>query len=437
MNAASSTSSSPYSPFASPYSRHNMDRDVLAQRALLGEDAYLTELESPSPLATPSPMIKQLSPLTVASHLQDLQHNPFLDEYDAGREPLSVPAAAPPSVKRDPTPPHRSSLRSSSTMTSSGLGLDFQIDDSRTSIVSYIVNCPHDLPAPIERKEHSRPARQALEPASVTLPTIQETDSSSPSSRRRTKPATMNTYPLPPSSYVSSPASPTPTWRRPSPFPLGPVPPQLPPRRVRYEPQPHIVDVAVERFNINTRTISSSPVASKPATASSALDQERQRQWQQWEAERIRSLEMTREAAKNNRVQAPSSSASSSNRTTSSVSEAKVTPASTKKSKGKWWCFGGGAIESDHEEVNEKQQFGNPNRRSISSLEAVDVDEDVEEDEEEWSEARAASGTGYVSSFDQTAQILIFRCPRLLSNFGFSCAKSSSRRRATLKKKTY
>jgi hypothetical protein len=189
----------------------------------------------------------------------------------------------------------------------------------------------------------------------------------------------MNSYPLPP-------ASPTATWRRPSPFPLGPVPPPLPPRRVRYEPQPHIVDVAVERFNINTRTISSPVVASTPA---SALDQERQRQWQQWEAERIRSLEMTREAAKNNRVQAPSSTSSSS-RTTSS--EVKASPRSTKKSKGKWWCFGAGAVESDHEDIDEKE-YGNPRRQSVSSLEAVDVDDDVEEDEEEWSEAR---GTGYV-----------------------------------------
>lgn len=433
MNASSSTSYSPYSPFASPYSRHNIDRDVLAQRALLGEDAYLSELESPSPLATPSPMMKQLSPLTVASHLQDLQHNPFLDDYDTAREPgescqpcqpLSAPAAAPLSVKRDVAHPPRSSLRSASTMTSSPL------HDSRTSIHIYYPFLVLTHP-----KEHPLPARQAprglsLDPASATLPTIQETISSSPSRRRRTQPATMNTYPLPPSSYVNTPASPTPTWRRPSPFPLGPVPPPLPPRRVRYEPQPHIVDVAVERFNINTRTISS-PVASTPA---SALDQERQRQWQQWEAERIRSLEMTREAAKNNRVQASSSYAASSDRTTSSVNEAKVSPA---KSKGKWWCFGGDALESDHEEVNEKQQYGNPKRRGVSSLEAVDVDEDAEEDEEEWSEARAASGTGYVSSFDQTAQTLILRRPRLLSNFGFSCSKSSSRRRATLKKKAY
>jgi hypothetical protein len=140
---------------------------------------------------------------------------------------------------------------------------------------------------------------------------------------------------------------------------------------------------------------------------------------------------MTREAAKNNRVQAPSSSTSSSSRTSSS--EVKVSPASTKKSKGKWWCFGAGAVESDHEEIDEKQ-YGNPKRRSISSLEAVDVDDDVEEDEEEWSEAR---GTGYVSLFHQTTRILIFSRHRLLSNFSFSCAKSRSRRRATLKKKAY
>jgi len=395
MNSSSSTSYSPYSPFATPYSRHNIDRDVLAQRVLLGEEAYLSELESPSPLATPSPMIKQLSPLTVASHLHDLQQNPFLDDYDAARDPLPATAPlAPLSVKRDAPQHHRSSVRSSSTMTS-GLGLDIQIEES-------------------QRKGHTLPARQAPRGQTLesALPTIEETHRSSPR-RRRPQPVIMNTYPLPPSSYVSS----SPTWRRPSPFPLGPVPPPLPPR-VRYEPQPHIVDVAVERFNINTRTISA-PVASTPARAPSALDQERQRQWQQWEAERIRSLEMTREAAKNNRVQAPSST-SSSNRTTSSVSESKVSPTSTKKSKGKWWCFGAGAIESDHEEVNEKQEYGNPKRRSVSSLEAVDVDdEDAEEDEDESNEARPTSGTG------------------LLCNFGLSCAKSNSRRRATLKKKAY
>jgi hypothetical protein len=146
---------------------------------------------------------------------------------------------------------------------------------------------------------------------------------------------------------------------------------------------------------------------------------------------------MTREAAKNNRVQAPSST-SSSNRTTSSVSESKVSPTSTKKSKGKWWCFGAGAIESDHEEVNEKQEYGNPKRRSVSSLEAVDVDdEDAEEDEDESNEARPTSGTGYVSTFNQTTQTDMFRSIRLLCNFGLSCAKSNSRRRATLKKKAY
>jgi len=125
---------------------------------------------------------------------------------------------------------------------------------------------------------------------------------------------------------------------------------------------------------------------------------------------------MTKEAAKNNRVQAPSS-ASSSNRTTlSSVSPVKPPSVTKKTKKSKWWCFGGGAVDSDNEEVlDEKRPYSNSKRRSVSSLSAIDVDE-ADENEEEWNEARAASGTGLL---------------------GFSCSKSSNRQRATLKKKTY
>lgn len=280
--------------------------------------------------------------------------------------------------------------------------------------------------------------------ATLLLP-IQEdiSRSSPPTSRRRInnkQPAILNSYSLPPSTEMSSPSSSSSaTWRRPSPFPLGPVPPPLPPRRARYEPPPHIVDVAVERFNINTRTISS-PITSTTSTTSSpssALEQERQRQWQQWEAERVRSLEMTREAAKNNRVQAPSSS--SSNRTTTTtttaVSEKPLTSSSqsTKKSKSKWWwCFSGGAVETDNEEVlDEKNNDGRS--QSVASLDAIDVEEDA--DDEEWNEARVA--TGYVL-FSQYGNYPFLQTSSLLSSFNFSCSKSNNTRpRATLKKKTF
>lgn len=289
---------------------------------------------------------------------------------------------------------------------------------------------------------HQQQSVNLDQPAATLLP-IQEdiSRSSPPTSRRRInnkQPAILNSYSLPPSTEMSSPSSSSSaTWRRPSPFPLGPVPPPLPPRRARYEPPPHIVDVAVERFNINTRTISSPITTTTSTSPSSALEQERQRQWQQWEAERVRSLEMTREAAKNNRVQAPSSS--SSNRTTTTtttaVSEKPLTSSSqsTKKSKSKWWwCFSGGAVETDNEEVlDEKNNDGRS--QSVASLDAIDVEEDA--DDEEWNEARVA--TGYVL-FSQYGNYPFLQTSSLLSSFKFSCSKSNNTRpRATLKKKTF
>jgi hypothetical protein len=75
--------------YARPRSKFNMttlDRDAQAQRALLGDIAYIAP--SSSPLTTPSPSLDGLSPLSVASHLQDAYSdgpfrvgdiNPFLD----------------------------------------------------------------------------------------------------------------------------------------------------------------------------------------------------------------------------------------------------------------------------------------------------------------------------------------------------------------------
>jgi len=56
----------------------NTDKDALAQKALLGESVYQLEDNTPSsPINTPSPSLDGLSPLSVASHLQDASDGPF------------------------------------------------------------------------------------------------------------------------------------------------------------------------------------------------------------------------------------------------------------------------------------------------------------------------------------------------------------------------
>lgn len=380
--------SSPRFNMATPLSSSSsplafLDRDAQAQRALLGESVYLEESESPSsPLNTPSPTLDVLSPLSVASHLQDAcdtfqvrDVNPFLDASwktrslnEADHEPVQLVAKK--------TSPKRQTWSVPVTPEPSAATLLPTIQEA----------APAALPSP----------PPALPP------------------RRPVKNTSMNavhTYELPPTALSSTSSSPSPSGnsqmrRRPSPFPLGPLPPPPPPRRARYEPKPHIVDLATEQFKLKTPTISTA--------TTTQLQQERERQWHAWESERIRSLEMTKEAAKNNRVQAPS-------RNTVVVQEksipapAPVVAAPTKKSsKRRWWCFGGGAVESDAEEVHEKEVV-----RSASRLSTVSIESDEDEDEEEWDEARNSAGiTGLL---------------------GFACASrkkaGASRPRATLKKR--
>ncbi|KIM34302.1 hypothetical protein M408DRAFT_93687 [Serendipita vermifera MAFF 305830] len=421
--------SSPRFNMATPLSSSSsplafLDRDAQAQRALLGESVYLEESESPSsPLNTPSPTLDVLSPLSVASHLQDAcdtfqvrDVNPFLD---ASWKTRSLNEAdrklpAPHSVCQPP----------------------------------YSLSVP-DEPVQLVAKKTS-PKRQTWsvpvtpEPSAATLlPTIQEAapvalPSPPPAlpPRRPVKNTSMNavhTYELPPTALSSTSSSPSPSGssqmrRRPSPFPLGPLPPPPPPRRARYEPKPHIVDLATEQFKLKTPTISTA--------TTTQLQQERERQWHAWESERIRSLEMTKEAAKNNRVQAPSrNTVVVQEKSIPAPAPAPVVAAPTKKSsKRRWWCFGGGAVESDAEEVHEKEVV-----RSASRLSTVSIESDEEEDEEEWDEARNSAGiTGYVSISRNISKDFSY-LPVSTSLLGFACASrkkaGASRPRATLKKR--
>ena len=240
---------------------------------------------------------------------------------------------------------------------------------------------------------------------------------------------TTHTYALPQIALGSTSTS-SQMRRRPSPFPLGPVPPPPPQRRARYEPRPHIVDLATEQFGLKTPTISTT-------AATTQLQQERERQWQLWESERIRSLEMTKEAAKNNRVQTPSRNA----RPAVVVQEKPAptpapAPAPVKKAKRSWWCFGG-AVESDAEEINEKAAVRSASR--LSSISSVASEED-EDDSDEWDEARTANGatTGYVA-FPQKSQRFRFLPSLPASLLGFACSSrrkaGPTRQRATLKKR--
>lgn len=141
---------------------------------------------------------------------------------------------------------------------------------------------------------------------------------------------------------------------------------------------------------------------------------------------------MTREAAKNNRAQAPSRNSS-----TAAVQEkpAVVTPVTApakKASKRRWWCFGGGAVESDTEEIDEKVVARSASR--LSSVSSISDDED----EEDWEEARTTTGiTGYVQFPLHSRES--FYLPIFSSLLGFGCASrkkaGSNRQRATLKKR--
>lgn len=135
---------------------------------------------------------------------------------------------------------------------------------------------------------------------------------------------------------------------------------------------------------------------------------------------------MTNEAAKNNRVQAPRSNTSSSmstsivTPTTPIPSPAKPRAAPAKKPKRSWWCFGGGPVESDLEEEDEKADAHERRRRSVSSFDDIEVEEDEEDEEDEWNNVQTSSGNS----------------TGLLSILGLSCSKSGSNRKgATLKKK--
>lgn len=363
--ARSSTfSPSSVASFTSLRSASPADRDLETQRRLLGEDAF--ELLPPgSQPATPSPLFHQTSPLSVASHLQDefdeeiLLNDPFI--IDSDRSPPLKTLRISPYVFEPPKSPKRRNYQihhnqhhrqhrpsqdhvtnDESATSDSCLGLDLTAHPLHHSHSDPVVS-KHSTEDVIKS---SLRARATTIPSN--LPTIQEAEPKAPQQTLSSPKRNITRH---------SPLT------RPSLFPLGPPPEPLPPKRPRYEPPPHIVDIAIEHLR---RQSDASPGASPSIRAISPLpttdvemvhtpkhrswfsihkhedsesesvventaEKERERQWKIWDMERQRALEMTKEAAKGNRPEWGG---------VTEPRQAQIAPKSPKSFWSNLWCFG-------------------------------------------------------------------------------------------------
>ncbi|CAG8646264.1 15934_t:CDS:2, partial [Acaulospora colombiana] len=397
--------------------QQRLDRDLHTQHLLLGQDAYwLDSSDAPeSQFNTPMDAVEYQSPLASANAFDDAHAlndleiedqvarnvvsvppnpNPFLDDTAAGRWP-STPTRP---MRTSPTT-HRLSLSNrhhqhdSESSSSSLVIVDARpatLDDDSRAITSSSTP-QRRLPPPTQDNQE-----RLTHPLTPTSPPASSASSSSASSAGLSSPS---------SNTIDTSSSATPTnnggvRRRPSPFPLGPVQAPTPPprRRNRYvPPSPHIVDIAVETFNLPTTTLSTTHRRSIDSEASraspvqrastlidededdtttahatnvrnspvrqhmqqghldksvihSSLEEERERQWRRLDEERARSMEITWDASAVTNEKADHAPCKWTKKDKKQVKEKKE----VKKEKKSWWrsCFGGGrAIVHDEEIV--------------------------------------------------------------------------------------
>ncbi|PVG04643.1 hypothetical protein CPB86DRAFT_777926 [Serendipita vermifera] len=497
--STSSTAPAITSTFNRRINKHNsnkryVDRDLHTQQLLLGQDAYwLDSADAPeSQFNTPMDAVEYQSPLATANAFDDahalndleiqervavatsnvssaaVHPNPFLDDTAAGRWP-STPTRP---MRTSPTT-HRLSLSNrhyqESESSSSSLIMDVRpamLDDDSRPITSSNTTTvastrrPPPLPRTTRRSRmttsnsitYDLPPR-SLDPAPLVIinkrPTHPLTPTSPPASSASSSSASSAGLSSPSSNTIDTSSSTTaPTVnggvrRRPSPFPLGPVQAPTPPprRRNRYvPPSPHIVDIAVETFNLPTTTLSTTHRRSIDSEASraspvqrastlldededdttvavaavtsvrsspvrqhmqqghldksvihSSLEEERERQWRRLDEERARSMEITWDAPNE---KAEPTACKWTKKEKKEKKEKVEEKKKEKKEKKSWWrsCFGGGrAIVHDEEVVSTPQQPLEVEEDDYMFAEAFrDEEEDQEEVQEDEKKAMRA-----------------------------------------------